>query len=100
MEIYTAKSNAYFKKHPVKYVNEDGDSLLEELYWCYSQCNPINGVELRNQYKKVYQLMPELPDEKMDAILDEISMLCVMHESAGFQAGIRVGTRLAVELLE
>ena len=86
------------KKLPTKYA--DGDSLLSELYWCYTECNTIDSPELRAQFEKVYHSMLKLSDSKFDQVYNEINKLVVIHERLAFQAGVKIGLCLALELLE
>ena len=98
MSGYAEKLDSYLKKDPIKYV--DGNSLLEQLYWCYTESNAIDSPAMREQYKKVYNSMPVLSEEELDAVFTQISKLLVMDETLAFQAGVKVGLRLTMELLE
>ena len=98
MEQYSKKLRAYLDQNPMRYT--DGDSLLEELYWCYGEANAFDSPELRNQFQQFYQSMPELTADRFDEIFCLVSSLTVQQEKIAFQAGVRTGFGLAAELLE
>lgn len=98
MNQYGDKLRAYLDQNPMQYT--DGDSLLEQLYWCYINANTFDNPELRNQFQKLYRSIPELSDDKFDEVFTVVSTLSVLQEKLAFQTGAKVGFRLAAELLE
>ena len=98
MEKYSDKLRLYLDANPIQYA--EGDSLLEELYWCYIESNAFDSVELRNQFQRVYRSMPELSEERFDEVFTEISTLTIQQEKLAFQMGTKIGFRLAAELFE
>lgn len=98
MENYTSKLRAYLDQNPMQYV--DGDSLLEQLYWCYTEANTFDNSALRQEFHKLYRSMPELSEEKFDQVFSVVSNLAILQEKQAFQVGAKVGLRLAAELLE
>lgn len=98
MREYAVKLRKYLDQNPIAYT--DGDSLLEELYWCYTEANSFDNREIRTQFQAVYRSMPELSEERFDAIFGEVSTLSALLEKQAFQAGAKIGLRLAAELLE
>ena len=97
MNTYKNKLQEYLDRNPIGYT--DGNSLLEQLYWCYIEANTFDNSEIREQFEKIYSDMPELPMEKFDAIFDKISTLTILQEKYAFQVGAKIGMRLAAELL-
>lgn len=97
MKKYADKLKEYLEKNPIGYV--DGDSLLEQLYWCYIEANSFDSSDTREQFQKVYRSMPELSPQRFDAIFDVISALIIEQEKLAFQVGAKIGLRLAAELL-
>ena len=97
MSKYADKLQEYLDKNPIKYA--DGDSLLEQMYWCYIESNSLDDPELRKQFQKVYRSMPELSEKRFDEIFDGISALTTRQEKLAFQVGAKIGLRLAAELL-
>ena len=98
MSQYADKMRAYLDKNPMQYI--EGDSLLEELYWCYIEANTFDSPELREQFQKLYRSMPELSEDRFDEIFCIVSKLSALQEKLAFQAGAKVGLRLAAELLD
>lgn len=97
MEKYSDKLRLYLDANPIEYA--DGDSLLEQLYWCYIESNSFDSPELHDQFQRVYRSMPELSQERFDEVFNEISALTIQQEKLAFQVGAKIGLRLAAELL-
>ena len=78
----------------------DGDclSILDMLYYRYSECNRLDNDEIKATFADLYQQMHGMSLREMDRIIDVVCTLCREHEKAGFTEGIRVGIQLAKEL--
>ena len=98
MDEHIDKLRLYLDANPIQYT--DGDSLLEQLYWCYIESNSFDSPELREQFQRVYRSMPELSEERFDEIFNEISTLTIRLEKIAFQVGAKIGLRLAAELFD
>lgn len=96
MEKYYDKLQAYLDANPIEYA--DGDSLLEQLYWCYIESNSFDSVELRNRFQELYRNFPELSEDRFDEMFAMINGLSVQQEKLAFQIGAKIGFRLAAEL--
>lgn len=88
----------YLDRNPIQYA--DGDSLLEELFWCYTESNSCADSEIREQFQKLFRSMPELSAARFDEIFSLINSLTANQEKAAFQIGAKIGFRLAAELFE
>ncbi len=97
MSQHTEKLRAYLEQNPIAYT--DGDSLLEQLYWCYVEANAFDATLIREQYQNLYRSMPELPEEKFEEIFEKICGFSIQQEKVAFQTGAKIGFRLAMELL-
>lgn len=95
---YADKLRAYLNQNPIQYA--DGDSLLEELYWCYMESNTFDTPELRDQFQQLYRSMPELSEDKFDEFFAVVNQVSVQQAKLAFQVGAKIGLRLAGELLE
>ncbi|MBQ8881602.1 MAG: hypothetical protein IJ030_05475 [Oscillospiraceae bacterium] len=98
MYKYADKLRAFLDQNPVGYA--EGDSLLDELHWCYTESNFSDSPELRSRVQQLYSSMPELSEARFDEIFGYINDLTVQQEKLAFQAGVKIGFRLASELLE
>ena len=97
MEKYGDKLRAYLDQKPMHYT--EGDSLLEDLYWCYTEANTLDSMQLRKEFQRLYCSLPELSDKKFDEIFNVVSAISAEQEKLAFQAGVRIGLHLAAELL-
>ena len=98
MKKYADKLREYLDQNPIGYA--EGDSLLEQLYWCYGEANTLDLSEVKEQYQKLRCSIPEVSEERFDEIFNIISNLIVLQEKIAFQVGAKLGLRLAAEFFE
>ena len=98
MKQYANKLRTYLECNPIGYT--EGNSLLEELHWCYAEANACDSPQLRRQFQKLYRSLPELPEEKFDEVFSAVSDLSAEQEKIAFQSGVKIGFRLASEIFE
>jgi len=98
MGDYGNKLRTYLDRNPIQYT--EGDTLLEQLYWCYTEANTMDSPALREAFRKLYDNMPELSEDRFDTVFSAVCTLSVLQDELAFKAGARVGFRLAAELLE
>lgn len=98
MKRYADRLREYLDQNPIKYA--EGESLLEQLYWCYGEANTLDISEIKAQYQKLRCCIPEVSEDRFDEIFDIISTLLVLQEKTAFQIGAKIGMRLAAELLK
>lgn len=97
MNQYVNKLRTYLDCNPIRYA--EGDSLLEELYWCYTEANTCENPELRKQFQNLYRSLPELSENKFDGVFSVVNALSAEQEKVAFQIGVKIGFRLASEIL-
>ena len=98
MKEYAEKLREYLTQNPIRYA--EGDSLLEQLYWCYSEANTFDIPEIKAQYQKLRCSIPEVSEKRFDEIFDIISTLFVLQEKTAFHIGAKIGMRLAAEFFD
>lgn len=96
MEKYTDKLKEYLDQNPIGYA--EGNSLLEQLYWCYGEANTFDSQEIKEQYRNLQCSIPEVSEERFDEIFVIISNFFALQEKETFQVGVKLGLRLAAEL--
>lgn len=77
---------------------EDAHVLLQMLYYCYREQNPILTQEIRKDFTDLNDILCKLPLRDNDRVSDLTCKLCSEHEQAAFFEGIRVAFQLCVEL--
>ncbi len=97
MNQYANKLRTYLDRNPIRYAG--GDSLLEELYWCYTEANTCDSSQLRRQFQNLYCSLPELSEDKFDKVFSVVSALSAEQEKIAFKTGVKIGFRLASEIL-
>ena len=76
----------------------DGTSVLTMLYEAYSQSNPMDDAQLKQDFENLYQQMNGMSLQEMDQILDPVCALCRCHQRTGFTEGVKIGVKLREEL--
>ena len=75
------------------------DTVLGLLYECYNEKHPYDNEEIKADFNDLYRLMNGMPLREVDKIIYPVCKLCRDHEKAGFTEGIKIGIRLANELI-
>lgn len=89
---------SYLETRPVKSEYEDVDSLLELLYYYYTEENPIENAVIRYQFMEQDKVLNRLTVEENDLFFRITCDLCTEHARRAFVEGLRVGGRLFAEL--
>lgn len=74
-------------------------SPLELLYESYTEYHSIDNDVIREQFQELRAHYRHLSDREFDDLFSQVSGLCYAHEHAAFQEGVRLGVRLAGELM-
>lgn len=98
MEKLIAQLRQYVANHPPNYGDGDCHSILDMLYYRYSECNRLDNVEIKTAFESLYQQMHGMSLREMDRITDVVCTLCREHKKAGFTEGIKVGVQVEHEL--
>lgn len=69
------------------------------LSFRYHECNSTDNDAVKTAFEGLYQRMHGMSLREMDRIVDAVCTFCREHERAGFTEGIKVGVRLAQELV-
>ena len=100
MNPYIEKLNAYLAEHSPDYCYRDAHNLLEMFYHFYTEINPINNSAIRSHYQKLDGYLQRFTQQEQDALFTIIYHIYADQEREAFMEGIRVGTRLTLELLK
>ena len=75
------------------------DTVLGMLYECYNENHPYDNEEIKADFNELYHQMNGMPLREMDKVIYPVRKLCRDHEKAGFTEGIKIGIRIANELV-
>ncbi len=78
---------------------EDGESVLEMLYQYHSEHQPYDNEQIKDDFHALYQQMHGMTLEEIDKIIYAVCDLCRDHERSGFAEGVKIGIRLAEEIV-
>ncbi len=96
MKSLAEKLLAHFTQHPPTLDN--ADSILDMIFWIYSESNPIEDDESKRKYKAIRERISSLSLTDCDETFNLICDLCTDHERLAFREGIRFGMLLMREL--
>lgn len=98
MEKYILALQNYCKQNPSNH--GDYQSVMDLLYWTYTQYNPVDEQKLRDGFAKLRAQFPNLSLQEFDPVFNTVSDLCIGHERLAFYEGLRLGVTLIEELKE
>ena len=96
MEHYIEKLRSYLTEQRLP--DETPQSILNMLYGAYNEINLMDDDKVKQDFRKLYELMNGMPLREMDQIVYPVCTLCRDHERDRFIHGVQVGIRLAEEL--
>ena len=99
MEELITQLRQYVADHPPNYGDGDCHSILDMLYYRYSECNRLDNAEIKAAFSDLYLQMHRMSLWEMDRIIDVVCTLCRGHEKAGFTEGVKVGVQLDKEVV-
>lgn len=76
----------------------DCAAVLEVLYDAFTECNALENTDIRNQFLQIFEQMNGRSLQETDELINAVCDLCRAHEKSGFEAGVKVGIRLASEI--
>lgn len=95
MENLIETLQKYFRQKPPNY--EDAESVLNLLFWHYTEYNQINNEKIKEQFTKLREYL-KLPPQEYDEVFYIVSDLCMEHGRLAFQEGIKLVFALLQEL--
>jgi len=96
MQKYVNALQDHFKTNPPDH--GDAQSVINLLYWVYTEYNPIDNQKLRNGFAALRAQFPNLSLQEFDPVFTIVSDLCSEHEQLAFYEGLRLGVTLMQEL--
>lgn len=98
MNDYLKLLEDYCKQDPLEH--GDAESVMEVLYWYYTETNPIDNQKIRDGFAKLRRQFPHLTLQDFDPIFLTVSDLCMEHERLAFYEGLRLGVTLVMEVTD
>lgn len=98
MNRYIENLKNFLAEQIPNYSYADANSILELLYHCYMESNPVDNVVIRYQFKELDSILSHLSLKENDRVFYLVSNLCITHERQAFIDGVHVGMQLFSEL--
>lgn len=100
VEKYLRKLSAYVAEHPPDFHAEDANSILDALFWAYSETACADNQAVQQYNENLNRLLNGLPAERVNTIIDTVNDLCWEHDRQGFINGFKIGMRLEQEIAQ
>ena len=100
VEQFLQTLSAYIAEHPPVLHSEDAESILDGLFWAYSEAACTDSRAVRQYNENLNRLLNGLPTEHVNTIIDTVNDLCWEHERRGFINGFKLGMRLEQEIAQ
>ena len=98
MNTYISQVKKQLAEYEAKCGVTDSESILDLLWDCYLESNPIDDGRIRQAELALAPVFRELPIAHSDALSDLITEMCIAYQRAAFLEGIQVGFHLNQEL--
>lgn len=98
MKHYLSLLEKQLNRYQANCGKEDTVPILDILWYCYFQENPIDDGQIRDAELALRPAFEALSLENSDALFDRLDGLISHYQRAAFLDGIHTGIRLAREL--
>ena len=98
MNRYIQNLKSFLSEQHPSFGYDDANSILEMLYYYYTQENPIDSALIRYRVKELNDCIPHMTNKEADAVFTVTMGLCSDYERLAFFEGVQVGMRLIDEL--
>ena len=78
---------------------DNAERILEVLFDAYNESSGCDNAAIKADFEELYRLMNGKTLKEIDEIIYAVCTLCRDHENAGFIEGIKVGLRLAYDIV-
>ena len=98
MKRYIEKLKNFLSEQSPDFGYNDADSILEMLYYCYTEENAVDSAVIRCQFKDLDDILSKLSWSENEKVFCLAIDLCICHAKQAFTEGVQVGMRLFTEL--
>lgn len=98
MNQYFVKLDSFLLSHPSNYGATDVNSILEFLWYCYMEYNPIHTQDIQNRFDELEPIIKALSFDDGTDLFNTVCSLCVEYEKQAFLEGLHLGAKLNKEL--
>ena len=98
MNRYIDNLKAFLAEQTPKFPYCDANSVLDMLYFYYTDSNPIDSAAIRCQFSELDNVLSKLSFEDCDRVFLLAVGLCLSHAKLAFTEGVQVGMCLFTEL--
>ncbi len=98
MNHYITSLKTFLAEQSPMFGYDDANSILEMLYYYYTENNPIDNAVIRCQFKDLDHALSKLSWSENEQAFSLAVSLCCSHARQAFLDGVHIGMRLFTEL--
>lgn len=98
MNRYIENLKSFLAEQSPNFGYTDAKSLLDALYYYYTEANPIDSTVIRCQFRELDNALSALSWADCNRVFSLAVDLCISHSRQSFCAGVQIGMRLFTEL--
>lgn len=98
MNPYIEKLKSYLADSPANSHWENAQSILELLYYIYTEHHPIENATILYQFRELDQLLQYFTLPEHDRFTNLLCDVCTEYSRQAFLTGFHVGFHLSAEL--
>ena len=98
MDNIAQRLKAYIDTHPIDLGDSGCETVLDQLYQAYSESHESDPREISEGFKKLDNLLCDLPLEDNNTVFNLCCSLCTAYEQKAFIAGVQYGAHLMTEI--
>ena len=94
MKTIANQLEAYIESHPFDPGDNNGKTVLDQLYQVYSESPESDPQEVQDGFMKLEELLCNLPLKDNNAVFELCCRLCIAYERKAFTHGVQYGAHL------
>ena len=98
MNRYIESLKSFLAAQSPNYGYTDAKSILDALYYYYTDENPVDSAVIRCQFRDLDDALSKLSWAECERVFSLAVGLCISHSQQAFTDGVQVGMRLFTEL--
>ena len=98
MDNIVQRLRAYIEAHPFDPGDSDCETVLDQLYQGYQESHESDPPDIRDDFRKLDDLLRHLPLEDNNTVFNLCCSLCTAYERKAFQDGLQYRAHLMFEL--
>ena len=100
MQNYMELLRLHLKNKQINYGDTDIQSILEFLWFWYTEFNPIHTQTIQKHFEDLEPIMDRLSFDESTLLFTTVCSLCTEYEKQAFLEGLHIGAHLHQEVYD